>query len=69
MFSALLDWVETGVAPGDITRTSRVTTVSYPIWVCPQKASWNGTIIKGGVQLYLPVKMMASWFKGLVRTG
>ena len=43
MFTALLDWVEKGSAPGSITLTSRDNTVSYPICVYPQKALWTGT--------------------------
>lgn len=43
MFSALQDWVEKASAPGSITLTSRDNSVSYPICVYPQKASWNGS--------------------------
>ncbi len=43
MFTALVDWVEKGSAPGSITATSRDGTVSYPLCVYPQKASWNGS--------------------------
>lgn len=43
LFSALVDWVEKGVAPNDITLTSRVNSVSYPICVYPKKTTWNGT--------------------------
>jgi feruloyl esterase len=43
MFTALIDWVEGGKAPGSITVTSRDNTVSYPLCVYPQKAVWNGS--------------------------
>jgi pimeloyl-ACP methyl ester carboxylesterase len=43
MFSALIDWVEKGIAPADIVITSSDGTVSYPICVYPQKITWNGT--------------------------
>jgi feruloyl esterase len=42
MFSALVDWVENGVAPASIVVTSTDGTVSYPICVYPQKITWNG---------------------------
>jgi len=42
-FSALVDWVEKGVAPDDIVLTSRDSTVSYPVCVYPKKTTWNGT--------------------------
>jgi hypothetical protein len=42
MFSALVDWVERGTAPGDIVIRSRDGTVSYPVCVYPKKISWNG---------------------------
>ncbi len=42
-FSALTDWVEKGVAPGEIMLTSRDGRVSYPLCVYPQKTSWNGS--------------------------
>ena len=42
MFTALLDWVEQGKAPGSITLTSRDNSVSYPLCVYPQKAVWDG---------------------------
>lgn len=42
MFSALVDWVERGAAPGALTLRSRDNTVSYPICVHPQKISWDG---------------------------
>jgi len=41
-FSALVDWVEKGAAPGDIVLTSRDKSVSYPICVYPLKTTWNG---------------------------
>ena len=41
MFSALADWVERGVAPGDIVLTSRDNSVSYPICVYPKKITWG----------------------------
>jgi hypothetical protein len=43
MFSALVDWVERGVAPGDIVVRSRDNTTAYPVCVYPKKISWNGT--------------------------
>lgn len=43
MFSALVDWVERGIAPGQIVITSRDNGVSYPICVYPQKTTWKGT--------------------------
>jgi len=43
MFSALVDWVEKSIAPGDITIGSRDGTVSYPICVYPKKTTWNGS--------------------------
>jgi hypothetical protein len=43
MFTALLNWVEKGIAPGQIIITSRDSTVSYPICVYPQKASYSGS--------------------------
>lgn len=42
MFTALVDWVERGHAPGDIVLTSRDRSVSYPVCVYPQKAQWDG---------------------------
>jgi feruloyl esterase len=41
-FTALVDWVEKGVAPGEITLTSRDNRVSYPVCVYPQRTTWNG---------------------------
>ena len=43
LFTALVDWVEKGVAPGEITITSRDNSVSYPMCVYPKKTTWNGT--------------------------
>lgn len=37
MFSALVDWVERGIAPADIVLTSRDGQVSYPVCVYPKK--------------------------------
>jgi len=42
-FTALVDWVEKGVAPGEITLTSRDASVSYPVCVYPQMTTWNGS--------------------------
>ena len=41
-FSALVDWVEKGAAPGDIMLTSRDKSISYPICVYPLHTTWNG---------------------------
>jgi feruloyl esterase len=43
MFTALLNWVEKGVAPDQIVITSRDNTVSYPICVYPQKTTYSGS--------------------------
>ncbi|TWO71788.1 tannase/feruloyl esterase family alpha/beta hydrolase [Caenimonas sedimenti] len=43
LFSALVDWVERGTAPGTLVIASRDGSVRYPICVYPQKAVWNGT--------------------------
>ena len=43
MFSALVDWVETGSAPGPITVTSRDRSTSYPLCVYPLKTTWTGS--------------------------
>lgn len=43
MFTALLDWVETGRAPGRIELRSRDGSVTLPICVYPQRAQWDGT--------------------------
>ena len=43
LFSALVDWVERGHAPGDIVITSRDGSTSYPVCVYPKKITWNGT--------------------------
>ena len=41
-FSALVDWVEKGQTPENITLTSRDNSISYPVCVYPKKAIWNG---------------------------
>ena len=41
-FSALVDWVEKGAAPGEILLTSRDNSVSYPVCVYPLRTTWNG---------------------------
>jgi hypothetical protein len=43
LFTALVDWVEKGTAPADITISSRDNSVSLPICVYPKKTTWNGT--------------------------
>jgi hypothetical protein len=42
-FSALVDWVEKGVAPGDIVLTSRDNSTSYPVCVYPKRTTWDGS--------------------------
>jgi feruloyl esterase len=42
MFSALVDWVEKGIAPESIVVTSRDGTSSYPLCVYPKKITWDG---------------------------
>jgi hypothetical protein len=42
-FTALVDWVEKGAAPGEIMLTSRDKSVSYPVCVYPQRTTWNGS--------------------------
>jgi Tannase and feruloyl esterase len=42
-FTALVNWVERGIAPQDITLTSRDNSVSLPVCVYPKKTTWNGT--------------------------
>jgi feruloyl esterase len=42
LFTALVDWVEKGTAPGDILLTSRDNSVSFPVCVYPQMTTWNG---------------------------
>jgi pimeloyl-ACP methyl ester carboxylesterase len=42
MFTALLAWVEKGIAPNDMVVTSRDGTVSYPLCVYPKKLTWDG---------------------------
>jgi feruloyl esterase len=41
-FTALVDWVEKGTAPGEIMLTSRDNSVSYPVCVYPLRTIWNG---------------------------
>ena len=41
-FTALVDWVEKGAAPGEILLTSRDNSVSYPVCVYPLRTRWNG---------------------------
>jgi len=43
LFTALVDWVEKGVAPGEIMLTSRDNSVSYPVCLYPQMTTWNGS--------------------------
>jgi feruloyl esterase len=43
MFSALVDWVERGVAPDQIVIRSRDNGTSYPLCAYPKKITWNGT--------------------------
>jgi len=42
-FTALVDWVEKGTAPGDILLTSRDKSISYPVCVYPLHTTWNGS--------------------------
>jgi feruloyl esterase len=42
-FTALVDWVEKGMAPGEIMLTSRDNSVSFPVCVYPQMTTWNGS--------------------------
>jgi feruloyl esterase len=42
-FTALVDWVEKDVAPGEIMLTSRDNRVSYPVCVYPLRTIWNGS--------------------------
>ena len=42
-FTALVDWVEKGAAPGEIMLTSRDNRVSYPACVYPLRTTWNGS--------------------------
>jgi hypothetical protein len=42
-FTALVDWVEKGAAPGQIMLTSRDNRVSYPVCVYPLRTTWNGS--------------------------
>jgi tannase/feruloyl esterase len=41
-FTALVDWVEKGIAPADIMLTSRNGKISYPVCVYPQRTTWDG---------------------------
>ncbi|QHO73328.1 tannase/feruloyl esterase family alpha/beta hydrolase [Bradyrhizobium sp. CCBAU 051011] len=41
-FTALIDWVEKGTAPGEILLTSRDNSLSYPVCVYPLRTNWNG---------------------------
>jgi hypothetical protein len=41
-FTALVDWVEKGAAPGEILLTSRDSSLSYPVCVYPLRTTWNG---------------------------
>lgn len=43
LFSALVDWVERGVAPEQMVIRSRDNTTAYPICVYPKKITWNGS--------------------------
>lgn len=42
-FTALVEWVEKDVAPGDIMLTSRDGRISYPVCVYPLRTTWNGS--------------------------
>ncbi len=42
-FTALVDWVEKGTAPGEIMLTSRDNSVRFPVCVYPQMTTWNGS--------------------------
>jgi len=42
-FSALLDWVEQGTAPGELLIASRDNSVSYPVCVYPKRTTWDGS--------------------------
>jgi len=42
-FSALLDWVEQGTAPGELLIASRDNSVSYPVCVYPKRTAWDGS--------------------------
>jgi len=45
-FTALVDWVEKGTAPGEILLTSRDNSVSYPVCIYPLRTTWIGGDIK-----------------------
>ena len=42
-FTALVDWVEKGAAPGEIKLTSKDNKISYPVCVYPLRTTWNGS--------------------------
>jgi hypothetical protein len=42
-FTALVDWVEKDVTPGEIMLTSRDNRISYPVCVYPLRTTWNGS--------------------------
>lgn len=42
-FTALVDWVEKGMAPGEIMLASRDNSVSFPVCLYPQTTTWNGS--------------------------
>ncbi len=42
-FTALIDWVESGVAPDQLLLTSRDGSVSYPVCVYPKRTTWTGS--------------------------
>jgi feruloyl esterase len=43
LFSALVDWVESGQAPEQMVIRSRDNGTAYPICVYPKKTTWNGS--------------------------
>ena len=43
LFSALVDWVERGIAPGEMLVSSRDSSVSLPICVYPRRITWKAT--------------------------
>jgi feruloyl esterase len=42
LFSALVDWVERGLAPGEILIKSRDGSTAYPMCVYPKMTTWDG---------------------------
>jgi hypothetical protein len=42
-FSALVDWVEKGTAPGEMLIAARDNSLSYPICVYPKRTTWDGS--------------------------